>query len=78
MGLPMSMTMKLDEVLIGNDAVISAIERFVWKTLERGVVGFVMRLGRLRGWLVRLPLMLLPPSTRPTSTYLGIAILCPS
>ena len=48
------------------------------RTLERGVVGFVIRLGRLRGWLVRLPLMLLPPSTRPTSTYLGIAILCPS
>ena len=54
----------------------SAIERFVWKILERGVVGFVIRLGRLRGWLVRLPLMLLPPSTRPTSTYFGIAILC--
>ena len=76
MGLPMSMTIKLDEVLIGNDAVIFGYRKVCLEDLERGVVGFVIRLGRLRGWLVRLPLMLLPPSTRPTSTYLGIAILC--
>jgi hypothetical protein len=30
------------------------IERFVWKTLKRGVIGLVIRLGRLRGWLVSL------------------------
>jgi fructose-bisphosphate aldolase, class II len=37
---------------------------------------FFIRLGGLRGRLVCLLLMLLPPSTRPASTCLRIAILC--
>ena len=58
-----------------SPCAVPRIERFVWKTLERGAICFVIRLGRLRGWLVCLLLMLLSPSTRPTSPCLGIAIL---
>ena len=53
------------------------VERFVRQTLESGVICFFIGLGRLRGGLVRLLLMLLPPATRPTTACcLGIASLC--
>ena len=53
------------------------VERLVRQTLESGVVCFLINLGRLRGGLVRLPLMLLSPASRSTTACcLGMASLC--